>query len=317
VIQNPPMNTPADRPSGGLVLVVGITGVLGRQVTDALLARGVAVRGLTRDPPRAAELAARGVEVVGGDLTDPASLVRACQGAERVLASAHGLLGRGRYRSEWVDDIGHRALIAAAQAAGVRRFVYVSGYGARADHPIDFFATKHRVEQAVLASGLDAVVLRPTAFMEQHVHLFNGKTVLDKGKAMLVGPGDKPRNFVAARDVAHFAVRALLEDPAPFRRLDIGSPGHYSNAEVAALYAREAGIAPRASHLPLALARALAVLARPLHPGVARVLRIMSTPPEAFDEHFHGAEALEREHGVRLTRVEEFVRERVAEHRAP
>jgi uncharacterized protein YbjT (DUF2867 family) len=74
-----------------------------------------------------------------------------------------------------VDDRGHRNLIAAARAAGVQRFVYVSAHGAAPDHPVDFFRTKHAIEEALAASGLDAVSMRPTAFMEQHVHLFNGK----------------------------------------------------------------------------------------------------------------------------------------------
>ena len=68
------------------------------------------------------------------------------------------------------------------------------------------------------ASGLDAVILRPTAFMEHHAHNFNGKGLLDKGKAQLIGPGTKPRNFVCAADVAAFAVRALLEDRRRFAR---------------------------------------------------------------------------------------------------
>ena len=248
---------------------------------------------------------------MAGDLADEASLQRACQGATRVLAAAHGILGRGRWRSEKVDDAGHRALIGAAQAAGVGRFVYTSAYGAGPEHPIDFFRTKHAIEQALAASRLDVVVLRPTSFMEQHVHEFNGKAVLEKGKAQLVGAGRKPRNFVCAADVAVVAVRALLDEPASFRRIDIGGHGHHSNADVAAMYARAAGIAPRASHLPKGLARAMARLARPVHPGLARILTLLSLPDDAFDEHFHGAAELERRFGIKLTRLDDFVRARV------
>src|SRR4051812_26471031 len=158
-------------PPAEKVLVVGATGALGRPVVRLLRERGVAVRALNRHPAQANDLAALGAEVVAGDLADPHSLARACAGATRVLAAAHGLLGRGRARSEAVDDVGHRSLI-AARSAGVRRFVYTSGYGVGPDHPIDFFRTKHAIEQALAASGLDAVVLRPTAFMEHHVHAF-------------------------------------------------------------------------------------------------------------------------------------------------
>ena len=298
------------------VLVVGATGALGRPVVRGLLARGVAVRAACRHPETAGDLAALGAEVVACDLTDAASLARACQGTQRVLAAAHGLLGRGRWRSEAVDDAGHRALFAAAKAAGVRRLVYTSAYGVGPGHPIDFFRTKHAVEQALAASGLDAVVLRPTAFMEHHAHNFNGKGLLDKGKVQLIGAGTKPRNFVCAEDVAAFAVRALLEDPPPFRTLDIGGPGHYSNVEVAALYARVAQVPLRVGHLPAAVAGFLSVVARPLHPGMARVMQLMSLPDAAFPERFDGAAALSRDHGLPLRTLEEFVQQQVRAHRA-
>ena len=297
--------------SSPLTLVIGATGALGAPVTEALMAARVPLRLLHRQPDRLATLASRGAEVVPGDLIDAASLRAACAGVERVFVAAHAITGRGRWCSEAVDDAGHRALIEAARAAGVRRFVYTSAYGAGPDHPIDFFRTKHRIEQLLRGSGLDAVVVRPTAFMEQHVHQFNGAAVLAKGKAQLIGPATKPRNFVRAADLAPLVLRALLEDPPPFRELDIGGHDHASNSEVAALYAKEAGLPPKASHLPLGVARVVAAVARAFHPGVARILSLMTLPDEAVSERFDGAAQLERRFGIRLTRLQEFVREQV------
>lgn len=300
----------------GTVLVVGATGALGRPAVRRLRERGVAVRALSRHPEQAADLVELGAEAVAGDLVDAPSLRRACAGATRVLAAAHSIMGRGRWRSEAVDDRGHRDLIAAARAAGVKRFVYVSAFGAGPRHAVDFFRTKYAVEQALADSGLDAVVLRPTAYMEHHVHAFNGRTVLAKGRAQLVGPGTKPRNFICAADVAEFAVRALLEDPPPFREIALGGHDHLGNADVAALYARSAGIAPQASHLPPALVRSLATLVRPFHPGLARIMALLSLPDDAIDERFEGAAALEANYGIRLTRIDDFVRRQVQAHRA-
>ena len=298
------------------VLVVGASGALGRPTIKALLAHGIAVRGVCRHPEAAADLAAAGAEIVAGDLADRASIERALAGTTRVLAAANGLLGRGRWRSEAVDDAGHRDLIDAARAAGVERFVYTSASMAAPDHPIDFARTKYSIEQALAQSALTYAILRPTAFMEHHVHTFNGLNVLTKGKAQLVGPGTKRRNFVAASDVAQIAVRALLDEPLPFRRLDIGGPDHATNIEVAALYARAAGKALKVSHLPAAAARAMSVLVRPLHPGIARLMHLLSLPDDAFDETWRGAAELEARFGLRLTRLEDFVAARVREHAA-
>ncbi len=63
-------------------------------------------------------------------------------------------LGRGRNRSEAVDDVGHRSLIDVARDAGVTRFVYTSALGAAPNQPIDFFRTKWAIEQHLASSGL-------------------------------------------------------------------------------------------------------------------------------------------------------------------
>lgn len=298
------------------VLVIGASGALGRPTIRLLLDRGVVVRGICRHPEAAADLASAGAEIVAGDLIDRASIERALSGARRVLVAAHGLLGRGRWRSEAVDDSGHRALIDAASAAGVERFVYTSALMASAAHPTDFARTKHRIEQALASSGLTYAILRPTAFMEHHVHTFNGLNVLTQGKAQLVGRGTKMRNFVAAGDVAQLAVRALMDDPLPFTRLDIGGPDHATNTEVAALYARASGKPLKLSNLPAGVARAISVLARPLHPGMARLMHMLSLPDDAFEETRQGAAELEARFGLRLTRLENFIAARVREHAA-
>jgi uncharacterized protein YbjT (DUF2867 family) len=298
-----------------LVLVVGATGVLGHETVRCLRACGHRVRGMTRHVQRMRDLELLGVEPVIGDLTDPASLLRACTGVERVFAAAHGLLSRGRNRSEAVDDAGHRSLIAVARDAGVARFVYTSVLGAAPDHPIDFFRTKWTIEQYLASSGLAHVVLRPSALMEWHAHTFNGKGILDNGRTVILGSGTKRRNFVAARDVAAVAATALTGEMPRERVLAIGGPGNFTNDEVARLYARIAGVPARIVHVPRAALGGIGSIARPFHPGIARVMRLSSLPDDAFPETFDAGDPA-GDHVVGPTTMEDFVRERVREHRA-
>lgn len=295
-------------------LVVGATGTLGRQVVRLLLDRGHAVRALTRDPGRAADLQARGAEVARGDVTDAASLARACEGATAVLACAHAVLGRGRWSSAAVDDAGHRALIDAARAAGVGRLVYTSVLGASPVHPVDFWRTKHAVEAVLRASGVPFVILRPAAFMEAHAHQLLGRAILEKGRATVFGSGEVPMNYVAAADVAHVAAWALLDDAALGRTIEIGGPDNLTRHEVVELYARAAGRAPRVRHVSAGTLRALATLLGPFHPGIGRVLRATAAG-ETLDQRFAGAPAT-HELGLPATSLEEFVRARVAERAA-
>ena len=295
------------------ILVVGATGLLGRATARQLLNQGHSVRALVRDRARAEDLRKAGAEVVVGDLTDPASLARACKGALRVFACAHSLLGRGRYSSAQVDHVGHSALVVAAREAHVEHFVYTSMMGAREDHPIDFARTKHEIEQVVKGSGMGWTVLRPAAFMEQHVHLFNGRLLLDKGFVVLIGPAVKPRNFVAVRDVAPFAVIALADDGLNGRTIEIGGPDNLSNTEVAHMYAVRARKG-RVFHLPLGVARAAAAAIRPLHEGVARVIDLQMLDERQMPETWNPAASL-AEFPRTLTTVDKFIDERVAEWR--
>ena len=298
-----------------LVLVVGATGVLGRETVRSLRASGHRVRGMTRSMKRARDLESRGAEPVIGDLVDAASLERACAGVDAVFVAAHGMLGRGKQRSEAVDDLGHRSLIDAARRFGVARFVYTSAFGAMPDHPIDFFRTKWAIEQYLAGSGLAFVVLRPSALMEWHAHIFNGKGLLDKGRTLILGTGTKQRNFVAARDVAAVAGRALTGDMPHNRIVSIVGPGNFSNDEVAQLYASTAGVPARIAHFPRGVAATISVMARPLHPGIARAMRLSSLPDDAFAETPDGGDSAS-EQVIGATSLEAFVRERVLEHRA-
>ncbi len=299
------------------ILIVGATGTLGRAVALALLKEGQRVRALVREPARqpqaVAELQRAGAELMVGDLTHPASLDRACKGALRVFACAHSLLGRGAASSAQVDHVGHSSLIAAAMSSGVHRFVYTSALGAREDHPIDFFRTKFEIEQAVRESTIPYTILRPSAFMEQHVHALLGKPILERGFALMFGSGRKRRNFVLARDVAPFAVVALSGDELLNRTLDIGGPDNISNRDLAAMYTLRSKQG-RVFHLPLGLARVGASVVRPLHEGIARVLEIAAVPDDDWPETFDPA-PLQAEFPRPMTTVERFVDERVRDWR--
>jgi uncharacterized protein YbjT (DUF2867 family) len=298
-----------------VILIVGASGLLGRAVATSLLARGEAVRLLARTPAKVDALRQAGAEVVPGDLIDPASLTAACRGVRQVFAAAHGFIGRGPYASEHVDDTGHRALIDSAKAADVSHVVYTSALGAAPDHPVDFFRTKYKIEKYLEASGMSYTILRPSAFMETHAHTFNGKSVLERGKTSILGPGTKPRNFVAVRDVAQLAVIALTDPSSLNRVLSVGGPDNLSNNEVAETYGRLAGITPKVDHMPAGIARLLSIVMKPFHPGVSRIMYIGSLPDDAYDERFDVA-SLPSEYSLRLTSLEDFVRGRVVESKS-
>ncbi|MDB5235778.1 MAG: putative nucleoside-diphosphate-sugar epimerase [Hymenobacter sp.] len=295
-----------------MILIVGASGVLGQEAAHQLLRAGHRVRVLTREPARATALVEAGAEVVAGDLTDPTTLPPALRGVDTVLTAAHGLLGRGKYRSELVDDAGHRALIDAAREAGVGHFIYTSAYGASPTHPLDFYRTKYRVEQYLQQSGLPYTILRPSAFMEWHAHNLLGKSILEKGSTVVFGAGNNPTNFVAAHDIAQLLLQILPDQKARQRIITIGGPTNPTKNEVAALYGQRAGIVPKVRHLPLALLRAMAPVLRPFHPGISRVMQ-MGVWADEQGQTLDMADTL-RTFPLALTTIEAFVEEQAVRH---
>lgn len=163
--------------------MTGATGKVGNGVARALVARGDRVRALVRDPARARAVLPDAVELVRGDVTDPATIGPAVAGCELVF-TAHGL------PEQWVGDEsvfdrvnarGAESVALAARAAGVRRLVHTSTIdvfhaepGARfdesrvADYPkgTAYERSKQRAEELVLAArggGMEVVLVNPCA----------------------------------------------------------------------------------------------------------------------------------------------------------
>ncbi len=292
-----------------MILVVGSTGSLGRQVVKKLLAKGETVRAMTRDRSKADDLKARGAQIVLGDLRDPESLEFAVRGASAVVAAAHSLLGRGPTASSLVDDDGHRALIDAAKEAKVADFVYTSAIGASSNHPIDFWRTKAKIEEYLAASGLRHTIIRPTAFMEVHAWELIGKAVVTGKRVMLFGSGNNPRNFIAADDVANAVVLALRIPELRGRTIEVGGPENLTAREVVAVFEKVSGKRAKVSTIPLPVLRGMSVAMGRVHPGVARIMRfgvVNETTDQTFD-----ATMMRTRLPIGLTSLEDFARAKV------
>lgn len=160
--------------------VAGAGGVVGRVLCRLLVEDGWRVVGTTRSAERASELGLLGVEPVVVDVFDRAALVRAVGDAgPRVVVHQLTDLPReyspqnmaaARARNARIREQGTANLVAAAQAAGARRlvaqsiaFAYAPGPRPHAeDAPLDLaaFAAVGKLEELVLGSGLEGVVLR-------------------------------------------------------------------------------------------------------------------------------------------------------------
>jgi uncharacterized protein YbjT (DUF2867 family) len=190
------------------VLVAGATGGVGRQIVQKLLAKVTPTRVLVRDYQAAQSVFSDNVEYIVGEVRQPDTLTPAVTGVEAIICAIGAASGENPVNTpQSVDFEGVRNLVDAAKTAGVQQFVLVSWLGAtHSDHPLNraydnVLMWKLKGEDALRASGLSYVIIRPGALVDE-----------PGGMNMLrVNQGDA-REFtgsISREDVAEVAIQAL------------------------------------------------------------------------------------------------------------
>ncbi|MDP9325628.1 MAG: SDR family oxidoreductase [Candidatus Dormibacteraeota bacterium] len=260
--------------------------MLGTKVVGLLRQRQLEVRVLTRDRNRAADLASTGVDIVEGDVGDPAAVRRAVDGVDTVVSAIHGFAGPNNTGTPaTVDRDGNHNLIKAAREAGVEHMVLLSVWDASPDHPMDLNRMKYAAEEDLKASGLAWTILRPGPYMELWCELL-GRPLLEKGKTQVFGRGHNPINYVSATDVARFVELSVVDPEMRGRVLDMGGPENLTMNQFVEVFQAETSSNGKVAHFPLAVMRVMAVLMKPINPKMARQVQagiVMDTRPQAFD----------------------------------
>lgn len=224
------------------LVVTGASGQLGRLVLAELRARSPNANlvGLVRDPAKAADLAAQGVELRVADYENPASLVAALRGADKLLLISSSEIGRRLPQ--------HRNVIDAAKAAGVKLVAYTSIL--RADTSPMNLAVEHKATEDYLrASGLPYVLLRNGWYTEN----YTGSVGAALQHGVVLGAAGVGRIASAARADYAAAAAVVLASPAATqagRVYELAGDSAYTLSEFAAEIARQSGKPVAYKNLP-------------------------------------------------------------------
>ncbi|WP_421906567.1 SDR family oxidoreductase [Mameliella sp.] len=234
------------------VLIVGATGYLGRFLCAEYTRRGNHVTALVRDSGRAGGLADVLIEA---EVTRPETLIGVMDSVDLVV-SALGITrqtdGLG-YRE--VDFQANLNLLREAEAAGVKRFAYVHVLNADAMAGVPLVDAKTAFVNALQASNMPATVIAPTGYFSDMGEIL---VMAQRGRVWLFGQGTQRLNPIHGADLA-VAIADATEEGRGW--IEVGGPDVMTQDEIASAAFAALGTAPRITHLPDALRRAvLAVL---------------------------------------------------------
>jgi NADH dehydrogenase len=239
---------------------------------------------LVRKPARASRLAAWGAELAPGDVTDPSSLLAACEGVDTIVHLVAIIKGAPE-DFEHVMTQGTRNVVAAAQEAGARQFVLASALGLdeRSKDAVPYFAAKWEMEKAVRESGLDHVIFRPSFVFGRDGGVLPTFVRLARFAPVtpIVGSGKRRMQPIWVEDLAAYYARAIDEPAATNQTFELGGPDAVSWNEFWERLKRVLGVRRPSIHLPISLMRTQATVTERL-PG-APVTRDQLTMLELSD----------------------------------
>jgi uncharacterized protein YbjT (DUF2867 family) len=260
-----------------MLLLTGATGLVGTALLPRLLAQGIPVRCLVRDPRRLGSQRVR-VQIALGDLTDPPSFRNALRGVQTVVHLAASIRDQPHGSIEELDGIATWRMVEAAERQGVERFVFFSALGASTHHRTRLLRAKALAEQAVREADVHSIVFAPSIVYAPGDPWLTLLERMALAPVMPVsGRGRARFQPIWAEDAADCVVAALGDGDTggssngarAHARYELAGPETLSHDDMIRTLLRSLERRRRLLHLPTAIvSRSLRLLERAGGPGV-------------------------------------------------
>ena len=284
-------------------LVIGATGHVGSKVAILLADKGYDVTALVRQAGATIRDPHSGpIKYITGDLSDEASIQQAVRGMDVVISTANGIIPQRKADSVTSVNEGALRLIALCEAAGVRRFVQSSVPSYKNEQQVPELWGKRALEQRLLASKMQSVIVRNAAFMDVFLVMTGFKQAEDKSlhattkrnygftkfwtevagnlvqnRGWLLAPGGAKHGtpFIATRDVAEMLIGGALYEGQENLLIESGGPQWLTWRAIADIIGQKTGKKIRVISVPAWLVRLNRLLVKPFSESAANVFAML------------------------------------------
>lgn len=267
------------------VLIVGATGVLGRQLIPLLKAKGFRPRGLVRPQSIHKTKDMPEFEIAQGDIMDKDSLMKACEGADYVISCVSAGEDRTAKSRGNAEHYGQVNLIEAAKANRVKQFIFTSTLFPKNSLGYSFVWAKLMTEEKLRDSGLTYTIFRPCGFFYELY--YRGEPIVEKIDLFpILGDGENTTQMLAEQDVAKMYVAALGNKECFNKTLEIGGGTTMSFNDLIAQWSKVRlkyeGRPVWPLHIPLAPTRMLAEIIKPFNEQIWGLVHLLDFSYDAM-----------------------------------
>jgi uncharacterized protein YbjT (DUF2867 family) len=236
----------------GRVLIVGATGFVGRRLVPELVKLGVPLRLLSRNLAGLSALLQKDadIEVAQADLVTGSGLAEALQGIGTAYYLVHSMGGRTLSRNEEYAEKDRQAaknFVAAADAAGLKRVIYLGGLGETGDNLSEHLRSRAEIAEILSTGRAAATVLRAAIIIGAEGASYEMLRYLVERLPVMVCPQwvDTRIQPIAIKDVLAYLVGCLRNPDTAGKSFDIGGPEIFTYVEMMQKYAEVRGLAKR------------------------------------------------------------------------
>jgi uncharacterized protein YbjT (DUF2867 family) len=253
-------------------LLTGATGYIGGRLLAELERRGVSLRCFVRRPEALRGRAAPSTEIAAGDALDSAAVARALAGVDAAYYLIHSMGGEDFAAR---DRESARIFGEAAQAAGVRRIIYLGGLGESTGGLSEHLSSRQETGEILRESGVPVVELRASIVLGSGSLSFEMIRALVERLPVMICPRwvAVEAQPIAVEDVIEY-LAAALDLPAGSERIyEIGGPDRVTYGDLMREYARQRGLKRLLIPVPLLTPRLSSLWLGLVTPVYARIGR--------------------------------------------